>query len=312
VFTKAVLAHFAELYLQGADPKDPRASPLYGSPPGRAPPTRIDVGDDEVLLDDSLRYAQRLRDANLNVAVHVWAGMPHVFPAAIGRLMAANAAMDEIGAFLRDCLRVQRYRIQTMTVGIIGAGLIGAAFARRLAQANLPAILSNSRGPDSLADLVADVGKPVRAGSREEAAAQDLVLVAVNWSKLPAALAGLPNFGGRIVIDANNPIEPPTFQPADLQGRLSTEIVADHLPGARVVKAFNHLPAAVLAEDPHTAGGKRALFFAGSDAAAKAGVADLIDRLGFHGIDLGLLHEGGPAISVPGGALTGQNLARVG
>ena len=71
-----------------------------------------------------------------------------------------------------------------MTVGIIGAGSIGGALARRLAQANLPAVLSNSRGPDSLAGLVADIGGSVRAGTREEAAAQDVVLVAVNWSKL--------------------------------------------------------------------------------------------------------------------------------
>ena len=199
-----------------------------------------------------------------------------------------------------------------MTVGIIGAGLIGAAFARRLAQANLPAILSNSRGPDSLVDLVADIGEPVRAGTREEAAAQDLVLVAVNWSKLPTALAGLPDFRGRIIIDANNPIEPPTFQPADLHGRHSTEVFADFVPGARVVKAFNHLPAALLAEDPRAAGGRRVLFFAGSDAPAKAAVADLIERLGFHGIDLGLLSEGGRTISIPGGALAIQNLIRLG
>jgi 8-hydroxy-5-deazaflavin:NADPH oxidoreductase len=198
-----------------------------------------------------------------------------------------------------------------MSIGIIGAGLIGAAFARRLAQANLPAILSNSRGSDSLVDLVADIGGSIRAGTREEAAAQDLILVAVNWSKLPTALRGLPDFRGRIVIDANNPIEAPTFQPADLHGRLSTEVFADYVPGARVVKAFNHLPAALLAEDPRAAGGRRVLFFAGSDAPAKAQVADLIERLGFHGIDLGLLNEGGRAISIPGGALAIQNLIRL-
>jgi 8-hydroxy-5-deazaflavin:NADPH oxidoreductase len=147
-----------------------------------------------------------------------------------------------------------------MTVGIIGAGLIGAAFARRLAQANLPAILSNSRGPDSLADLVADIGRPVRAGTGDEAAAQDLVLVAVNWSKVPFALKGFPGFRGRIVIDANNPIEPPTFQPVDLHGRLST-----------VVKAFNHFPAAVMGEDPHVARGTRVLFFAGLGRACQGG-----------------------------------------
>jgi 8-hydroxy-5-deazaflavin:NADPH oxidoreductase len=198
-----------------------------------------------------------------------------------------------------------------MTIGIIGAGSIGAALARRLAQAKLPALLSNSRGPDSLADLVADIGGSIRAGTREEAAAQDLVLVAVNWSKLPTALGGLPDFRGRIVIDANNPIEAPTFQPADLHGRLSTEVFTDYVSGARVVKAFNHLPAALLAEDPRAAGGRRVLFFAGSDAPAKAQVADLIGRLGFQGIDLGLLNEGGRAISVPGGALTIQNLIRL-
>jgi 8-hydroxy-5-deazaflavin:NADPH oxidoreductase len=198
-----------------------------------------------------------------------------------------------------------------MTIGIIGAGLIGTAFARKLAQADIPAILSNSRGPDSLADLLADIGGAVRAGTRKEAAAQDMVLVAVNWSKLAAALSGLPDFGGRIVIDANNPIVAPPFQLAELHGRLSTEVFADYVPGARVVKAFNHLPVKLLAENPHVLGGQRVLFFAGPDAPAKAEVAALISKLGFFGIDLGQLDEGGRAVSVPGGALTIQNLIRL-
>jgi len=197
-----------------------------------------------------------------------------------------------------------------MTIGIIGAGSIGGALARHLARANLAAILSNNRGPDSLAELVADIGAPARAGTRDEAAAQDLVIVAVNWSKLADALGSLPDFGGRIVIDANNPLVAPTFQPADLHGRLSSEVFSDHAPGARVVKAFNHLAAAVLAEDPKVAGGRRVLFLAGADAAAKAEVAGLIERLGFHPIDLGSLNEGGRAMSVPGGGLTTQNLVR--
>jgi predicted dinucleotide-binding enzyme len=198
-----------------------------------------------------------------------------------------------------------------MPIGIIGAGSIGTAFARRAAQAKISTILSYSREPDSLSGLVADIGGPVRAGTRQEAAVQDLVLVAVNWPKLPAALAGLPDFGGRVVIDANNPIIAPPFELADLHGRLSTEVFADYVPGARVVKAFNHLPAALLAENPHTAGGRRVLFFAGSDAPAKAVVAALIEKLGFHGIDLGLLSQGGRTISIPGGALAVQNLIRL-
>jgi acetyl esterase/lipase len=105
IFTRAVLAQFADLYLRGADPTDPRASPLYGPAPRRAPPIRIDVGDDEVLLDDSLGYARKMGAANHEVAVHVWAGMPHVFASAIGQLTAADAATDGIGDFLRARLR---------------------------------------------------------------------------------------------------------------------------------------------------------------------------------------------------------------
>ena len=159
---------------------------------------------------------------------------------------------------------------------------------------------------------MAEIGGPIRAGARDEAAAQAIVLVAVNWSKLPDALAGLPDFGGRIVIDANNALVGPSFQPADLHGRLSTEVFAGLAPGARVVKAFNHLPAALLAEDPRAAGGRRVLFLAGSDAGANAEVGRLIEKLGFHGIDLGPAAEGGRAINVPGGGLTLQNLIRLG
>jgi predicted dinucleotide-binding enzyme len=93
---------------------------------------------------------------------------------------------------------------------------------------------------------------------------------------------------------------------------LSTEVFADYVSGARLVKAFNHLPAALLAEDPRAAGGRRVLFFAGSEAPAKAEVAALIEKLGFFGIDLGQVNEGGRAISIPGGALAIQNLIRLG
>ncbi|MFG6082576.1 NAD(P)-binding domain-containing protein [Paracoccus litorisediminis] len=92
------------------------------------------------------------------------------------------------------------------SIGIIGAGNIGRAFATALGRNNIRSTLSNSRGPESLRDLVAGLGPSIEAGTREEAASKDIVFVAVNWSKLPAALNGLPDFGGRIVIDVNNPI----------------------------------------------------------------------------------------------------------
>ena len=205
------------------------------------------------------------------------------------------------------------------TIGIIGSGNIGSAFAGALARAGIGAIISNSRRPESLAPLLAEIGGTVRAGTREDAATQDIVLVAVPWSKLPAALAGLPEFGGRIVIDANNAVDvvvdpnnptgAPQFVNADLQGRTSSEIVASLAPGARVVKAFNHLPAPLVAGDPHSEGGRRVLFYAGDDAPAKTQVGALIERLGFFGIDLGSLSVGGGLFQFPGGPLPLHNLA---
>lgn len=199
-----------------------------------------------------------------------------------------------------------------MSIGIIGSGAIGSAFARLLARAGIPATIANSRGPGSLADLVAELGPAITAGTREEAAAADIVLVAVNWSKLPAALAGLPDWKGRVVVDANNPIEAPLFKPVDLNGRVSSEVFAELVPGARVVKAFNHLQAQVLGGDPAAEGGRRVLFLSGDDAGAKADVGALIERLGFFGIDLGPLAVGGRLVQFPGGPLPVHNLVRFG
>ena len=199
-----------------------------------------------------------------------------------------------------------------MTIGIIGAGAIGTAFARTLARAGIKATISNSRGPDSLKELIREIGPSIKAGTREEAARADIVFIAVNWTKLPAALAGLADWNGRIVIDANNPIEAPLFKPIDLKGRVSSEVVAGLVPGARVVKAFNHLRAEILAADPSADGGRRVLFYSGNDGAAKAEVAALIERIGFVGIDLGSLAIGGKLAQFPGGPLPNQNLVKIG
>lgn len=197
------------------------------------------------------------------------------------------------------------------TIGIIGAGSIGAALATILTRAGYDVTIANSRDPETLARLVAD-NPGLRAATREDAAAKDIVFVAVNWSKLPAALAGLGPWDSRIVIDANNPIEPPLFKPAELNGRLSSEIVSDLVPGARVVKAFNHLTAPMLAADPAGEGGRRVLFYSGDDAAAKGEVAAIVEKLGFFGIDLGALAIGGRLAQFPGGPLPTLNLVKFG
>lgn len=196
------------------------------------------------------------------------------------------------------------------TIGVIGAGAIGSAFARAAASKGISVTLSNSRGPASLVERVRELGPLVKAGTREEAAAQPIVLVAVNWSKLPAALAGLPDFAGRIVIDANNPIEAPLFKGVDLHGRTSSAVFSELVPGARVVKAFNHLQPQLISADPGREGGRRVLFFSGDDLQARETVGGLINRLGFFGIDLGMLDVGARLVQFPGGPLPALNLVR--
>ncbi len=99
--TPAALQSAALQYLGAHDPRDPLASPLYGDPAG-LPPVMIQVGEDEILLDDARRYAERVARAGGDIQLHQWAGMPHVFPANIGVLGAARQAVDELGRFLRQ------------------------------------------------------------------------------------------------------------------------------------------------------------------------------------------------------------------
>lgn len=197
------------------------------------------------------------------------------------------------------------------SIGIIGAGQIGGAIARQLGRRGIAATLSNRRGPESLRDLVATLGPSITAGTRAEAAAKDIVFVSVNWPKLPAALEGLPDFGGRIVVDTNNPLQRPPLPAIDIGGRASSAVVAEMVPGARVVKAFNHHFERNMADDPARDGGRRVLFYAGDDAAAKAEIAALIERLGFFGIDMGDIETGSRTFQSPGGALIAHNLVKV-
>lgn len=197
-----------------------------------------------------------------------------------------------------------------MTISILGAGSIGTAIAGLLTRNGIAVSIANSRGPDTLSALVTRLGDKLTAVTAEQALKADLVFVAVNWSKLPAALKNAGPWQGRIVIDTNNPIEAPTFKAVDLAGRSSSSVVAELVPGARLVKAFNHLTAAVLGAEPDAEGGKRVLFFSGDDTEAKATVAALINQLGFFGVDLGTVEGGGRLAQFPGGALPALNLVK--
>jgi predicted dinucleotide-binding enzyme len=198
-----------------------------------------------------------------------------------------------------------------MNIGIIGTGGIGQALAGHIAKAGYETIVSNSRGPESLAALVSKLGPHAKAGTRQEAAQADVVVLAVPWVHVRGALSDLPPWNGRILMDATNPIIEPDFQVADLNGSTSSEIVASLAPGARVVKAANTLLRAVLAADPNEAGGHRVLFMSGDDAAAKAQVDSVLSKIGFATIDVGGLVSGGRLQQFPGGTLPTLNLIKL-
>ena len=198
-----------------------------------------------------------------------------------------------------------------MTIGIIGAGEIGQAFAKHVARAGYEVILSNSRGAESLTPLVRRLGSNVKAGSVQEAAATDIIFLAVPWQHLTQVATEVQSWEERIVIDPTNAIIPPDYQLPDFGGKTSSEVVTSLLPGARLVKAFNTLTPEVLARNPQEAGGRRVIFFSGNDTAAKTIVAGVIDAMGFAGVDLGGLADGGKLQQFPGGPLPDLNLIKL-
>jgi predicted dinucleotide-binding enzyme len=197
------------------------------------------------------------------------------------------------------------------TIGFIGAGAIAQAFARQVLRAGYRAILSNSRGPETLTEAIQALGPGARARPVNEAASASIVVLAVQWPQVSGALEGLPPWDGRILIDATNPLSAPDYRMANLGGKTSSEIVASIVPGARLVKALNTLNPAHLGADPREGGGNRVIFMSGDDASAKSEVAQLLETVGYAPVDLGGLVVGGLMQQFPGGPLTVHNLVRL-
>jgi len=181
------------------------------------------------------------------------------------------------------------------TIGFIGAGHIGSTLARLAVDHGYSVVLSNSRGPQTLTDLVAELGDGARAATPAEAAeAGDLVVVTIPLK----AVRDVPAepLAGKVVIDTNNyyPQRDGQIPELDDESTTTAELLQSHAPGARVVKAFNHITFTDLGSQGLPAGtpGRRALAVAGDDADAKATVVALMDELGFDAVDAGPLAEG--------------------
>src|ERR1700721_4287825 len=168
-----------------------------------------------------------------------------------------------------------------MKIGFIGAGVVAQTISRHVLPFGHRVLLSNRRGPDSLASVVKGLGTGAEAGTPQQAAEQDIVVLAVNWPSVQAALFSVTDWKDRILVDATNRVagyNPLTL--GNISGRTSSEIVADLAPGAKVVKVFNSVPMSWISNfsssKPRTA-----LFLSGDAAEAKKPLNDLIEQFGF-------------------------------
>ena len=181
------------------------------------------------------------------------------------------------------------------TIGLIGAGHIGSQVARLAVKNGYDVAISNSRGPETLSDLVAELGPKARAATPLDAAkAGDIVVVTIplkNYRSVP-----VEPLAGKVVIDTNNyyPQRDGHIPELDNESTTTSELLQAHLPKSKVVKAFNHIYASQLTTDGLPAGSKnrRALVIAGNDREAKATVTRLLDQFGFDTVDAGSLKEG--------------------
>ncbi|GAA1445707.1 NAD(P)-binding domain-containing protein [Leifsonia poae] len=181
------------------------------------------------------------------------------------------------------------------TLALVGAGHIGSQIARLGVARGYDVVVSNSRGPETLGELVAELGPSARAATVEEAArAGDIVVVTIPFRSIESLPADA--FAGKVVVDTNNYYPQRDGHVAELDDESTTvsELLQRHLPDAHVVKAFNHIYSSAIVTDALPSGDpeRRALAIAGDDAEAKAAVTALLDDFGFDAVDLGPLSEG--------------------
>ncbi len=174
-----------------------------------------------------------------------------------------------------------------MKFGFIGAGEVAQTYAKHFVRHGHEVVLSNSRGSDSLTELVRGIGPNAKAGTVEEAAKQDIVILCVRWAQAKQALAEVSDWNGRILVDATNrPLD------EDAKGKTSSEVIASYVPNARVIKALNTLVVKWI-QDFSTKKPKSVLLLSGDEADAKQKLARALEETGFIPLDLGGLIDGG-------------------
>jgi predicted dinucleotide-binding enzyme len=196
-----------------------------------------------------------------------------------------------------------------MEIGTIGAGDFAQAFAKRALKTGHKVKLSNNRGPESLREIVNQLGPGAMAVTKEEAAACEMVLLAVPWDNVPQTLASLPKWKNQILIDGTNPFhgKARNFTPANVGNLSTSQLVVALAPGARVVKALNNMIVPNLEADPVVNGARRVAFISADDGDAKKRVQTLLEGFGYSVIDLGNLRDGG-LVQQAGGPLAGRDL----
>jgi predicted dinucleotide-binding enzyme len=183
-----------------------------------------------------------------------------------------------------------------MNYAIVGFGKIGHALAGAFARKGIEVSVATTRDPESFASEAAAIGSSVIPKTLKDAVKADIIFLAVRFEAYPQVAQVLPDWKGKIIVDAMN-----TLAPLDeLDCLPSSAFVAKAFPGARLVKGFNHLVAAVLDQDPAVHGGRRVVFLASDDDGATVEIGAVAENLGFAPINLGKLSEGGLLVHARG------------
>jgi 8-hydroxy-5-deazaflavin:NADPH oxidoreductase len=186
-----------------------------------------------------------------------------------------------------------------MSCSIIGFGAVGQALARAFARKTIEVAVASRRPPEALAPLAREIGPTIIPKSLQDALKAETVILAVPFWEHRQVAKAAQSWQGKIVIDATNAFGVPL---EELDGLPSSATISRALPGARLVKAFNHLPAQVLAADPNIKGGRRVVFLSSDDEGATVATAALAEQLGFAPVGLGRLAEGGALVQARGSA----------